>query len=144
MKEDGKKIFGLMAGVVYVIFGAIQAVVGLGYNAGWIKAIFVPPDIVGGLILVLIGAVFLYGFKELNAGVNEGVAYIYVGILLALVFTAIYLLIMGADALEEYVIKGEGFEDWAPLHDMKPGIYLGILPFAGLLAWRKSLGLSRT
>ncbi len=145
-KEAGKIVFGLIAGTIYVVFGLIQVVVGLGYGSGWTKAIFVPSDIAGGLILVLIGMVFLYGVKELNAGINEGVAYIYVGILLALGFTAIYLLIMGADALEAYAIRSEDFEDWAPLDDMKPGIYLGLLPFAALLAWRHKFslkGLSR-
>ncbi len=54
---------------------------------------------------------------------------VYFGIILALVFAGIYVLVIGANALEAYVILSKYFEGWrTPLDDMKPGIYMVILP----------------
>ncbi|MHC1597298.1 MAG: hypothetical protein ACXQT3_03165 [Methermicoccaceae archaeon] len=141
MSEDNrdKKVFGAIAGGLYVAVGLIQLFVGLGYGSWWTAALLIPADAVGGMILILIGAVFLFGFKELSAGINEGVAYIYVGVMLALVFTTIHLLIMGADVLEAYVIQSEDFLGWTPLDDMKPVIYLGVLPLMAAFAWKDKL-----
>jgi len=135
-ENRSKMLFGCIVGSLYVLFGLIQLLVGLGYGSGWTDAMFIPADLVGGLILILIGTVFLYGFRELNAGLDGGVAYIYVGLMLALVFTTLYLLMMGADALEAYVIQSEDFLGWTPLDDMNPIIYLGVLPLIGGVAWK--------
>lgn len=138
--------FGLIVGPLYIIFGFIQLAVGLGYSSGWTDALYIPKDIIGSLILVLLGAIFLYGVKELNEGTDEGVSFVYVGIFLALLWVVVYLLVMSASALEAYMLKSEDFEEWVPADDMKPGIYLGILPLIGFLAWRHKFsfrGLSK-
>jgi len=135
--------FGLIIGILYILFGIVQIIVGLGFGSEITKSILIPNDVLGGFILVLLGAVFLYGVKELNRGINEGVAYVYVGIFLALIFLVIYLLIMAADAIEKYIIVSEDFLTWTPLDDMKPGIYLGILALIGFLIWRKKFHLSK-
>ncbi len=139
--NKGKMTFAAVAGIIYLMFGILQLAVGLGFGSGLTDAMFIPEDFIGGFILLVIASVFLYGFRELRAGIDEGAAYLYVGILLALLFVAIYLLVMGADALGAHVIGSEDLEGWVPLDDMRPGIYLGILPFLGYLAWRSRFTL---
>ena len=139
VENKNKMVFGMLAGVAYALFGVIQIIVALDLELPFISALaetmFIPKDIVGGFILVLIGVVFVYGLKELHAGINEGVAYIYVGIFFALIFLAIYLLIIAANAMEAYMILNPEFATWSPADDLKPGIYLGIIPLLGFILW---------
>ena len=134
--------FGLIVGILYFIFGALQIIVGLGFDSQLSDALFIPKDIIGGFILVLIGVIFFFGFKELRAGISEGAAYIYIAIFLALIFVVIYLLIIAANAIEAYVLINEDFTDWSPTDDLKPGIYLGLLPFIGFIIWRSKFSLA--
>lgn len=140
-KNKGKMVFGSIVGSLYIIFGVLQIVVWFGLETEISEVLFIAPDIFGGFVLIVIGAVFLYGFKELNVGINEGVAFVYFGILLSLVFAVVYLLIMGADALGAYALGMEDFEGWTPLDDVKPGLYLGILSLLGYLVWRDKFTL---
>ena len=128
-KENrSKMVFGIIVGVLYLAFGFIQLIVGLGIRSKLTESLFIPNDIIGGFVLVLIGIIFLFGVKELYEGLNEGVAYIYVGILIALVFMIIYSLIIVANAINTYVLINEDFSNWTPSEDMRPGIYLGVIP----------------
>ena len=136
-------LFALLAGILYAITGLIQIVAGFGLEIGLTDALFIPADIFGGFILLVIGSVFLFGVKELNEGLNEGVAYVYVGIILALVFAGIYVLVIGANALEAYVILSDDFEGWTPLDDMKPGIYIAIIPLIAYFSWKSKMSLAR-
>jgi hypothetical protein len=138
-----KKVFGMLIGTLYVLFGLLQILAGLGLATETFESLYIPGELFSGFVLLVIGAVFLYGFKELSAGVNEGVAYIYVGILLALIFVLIYLFVMGANALETYVVESEDFEGWTPLDDMRPGLFLGIFPLFGFLKWKSKFTLKR-
>ncbi len=117
---------------------------GLNLSSEFTDALFIPNDIIGGLILVLIGIIFFIGVKELISEINDGVAYIYFGIFLALIFVIIYLLIIVANAIEAYVIVSDDFSTWTPLDDLKPGLYLGLLPFIGLIVWKSRFTLNRT
>ena len=125
--------FGSIVGLLYLIFGAIQIIVGFGFDSELSEAIYIPKDIIGGFILMLIGIIFFFGVKELRAGIGEGVAYIYIGIFLALIFVVIYLLIIAANAIEAFVLVNEDYIGWSPVDDLKPGIYLGLLPFIGYI-----------
>jgi len=140
-ENKNKMVFALAVGIIYILFGIIQIIVGLGLVSDITSALFIPADIFGGFVLLVIGAVFLYGYKEMKAGIHEGVAFVYFGIFLSLVFVIIYLLIMGADALSAYGMGMEDFEGWTPLDDVKPGLYLGILPLIGFLAWKDKFTL---
>jgi hypothetical protein len=138
-----KMMFALVVGILYVIFGIIQFLGGLGLSAEWIDMLLIPPDLFGGAIVVLIGAIFLYGVKELKNGIREGVSYVYVGILFSLGFFIVYLLIMGADAISAYGLGSEDFIDWTPLDDMRPAIYLGLLSLLGFLVWRNKFTMNK-
>jgi len=133
---DNRVVFAAVVAVLYLFFGLMQIVAGIGYESGLNEALFVPADIMGGFMLMVVGFIFLFGVKELNSGVGEGVAYLYVGIVITLVLAGIYLLIMGSDALSAYGLGSEDFDGWTPLDDLKPVIYLAVLPFLGFLKWR--------
>jgi len=141
-KNKNKIAFGTITGALYSIFGFIQIIVGFGLSSRITEIFYIPNDIIGGAILILIGVLFFLGVKELREGINEGVAFIYMGIFLALVFTVIYLLIMAADAIETYVLISEDFTGWRPLYDLRPGIYIGVLPFIGFMIWRNKFSLT--
>jgi len=137
-KNKEKEMFGLMIGFIYIVFGFLQAVVSM----GMVTILFIPAKPVGVLVLFVIGAVFLTGYRELNKGIREGVAYIHVGIMLSLLFSFIYILILFAGALETYILKNEDFENWTILDGMRPELYLGLLSLLALFKWRKDFSLS--
>jgi hypothetical protein len=142
-ENSDKMVFGLMVGILYMLFGMLQFIVGIGFNSKVTTAMFIRGDIIGGLILVLFGIVFIFGYRELRRGISEGVAYIYIGIFLALIFLLIYLLMIVANALEAYLILSEEFSGWTPLDDLNPGIYLGIISLIGFIIWRNKFSLAR-
>ncbi|MHC1576248.1 MAG: hypothetical protein ACXQTE_02735 [Methanosarcinaceae archaeon] len=141
MANKNKMFFALAAGILYVLFGCMQIVAQFGIKTGLAELLLIPGDIFGGLCLVVIGAVFLYGAKELNSGMNMGVSYVYVGILMSLVFMAVYVLIIGASLLEVYLIQNEDYLEWRIIDDIRPGLYLGLLSLAGYVAWRGRFSL---
>ena len=129
---EEKLIFGLVAGLAYTLFGILQALVCVGV----VEFPFVPGEPVGVLVLMILGAVFLSGYRELREGTDEGVAHIHVGLLLSLLFGVLYLLILGADALETYLLKSEDFAGWTPRDGMRPELYLALLSLMGIYIWR--------
>jgi len=139
--RNGKMMFGITAGVLYILFGLAQFIMGFGFSSDITSSIFIHGDIIGGLILVLIGVVFIFGFREMLRGISEGVAYIYIGIILGLIFLLIYLLIIIANAAEVYLIMSDEFSNWSPVNDLNPGIYLGILSLIGFIIWRRKFSL---
>lgn len=126
----------MVAGILYVVFGILKMLEGFGIETGLTESLLIPGDFFGGFCFVVIGAVFLYGAKELSAGIHMGVSYVYVGILMSLVFMAVYLLVMGADILMFYAVASEDYEGWTIIDSMRPGIYLGFLSLAGYVVWR--------
>ncbi|MDW7731428.1 MAG: hypothetical protein SCH66_03240 [Methanolobus sp.] len=143
MKQDyGSKemTFAALTGVMYTIFGIFQIGEGLGINTGMSDVLFIPGDILGGLSLVILGAVFLYGLKEMLQGINAGVSFVYVGILMSLVFMVVYLLVMGGNMLDSLIVP-EDYEGWNIMEAFRPGIYLGILPLMGILYWKDRFSL---
>ena len=136
-----KILFGSITGIVYIIFGFTQFIISLGVIPFVTNIIFFPRDIIGGVILVLLGAVFWVGVKELKNGFSEGVAYVYVGIFLALLFCVIYIFVFAANAVEVYLIMNEDFSSWTPWDDLRPGLYLVILPLVGYLYWQEKFKL---
>jgi hypothetical protein len=161
---QGKFWFAIIASVLYCFFGLMQIAAGLGIS-GIEGFLFISADIMGGFILLVIGTIFIFGVKEINSGIREGVSYVYVGIVIALLLSGIYLLILGgnafgeaigpvlesdeepaeesaseSDSTEDMASEGEG-DSWSAWDDMKPIIYLGVLPLFGFLFWRNKFTL---
>lgn len=149
MKRDNsrKMLFALLMGSVYVLFGFIQLITGSSKALFGLSTpedigrfvseiLFIPPDAIGGFVLILIGSVFIYGFVEIHSGKEEGIAYVYVGILLSLIFAGIYMLAAFGDILEAYILKNEAFADWSIIDDIRPEIYLGLISSLAYLQWK--------
>ena len=145
-------LFSLFMGSLYMFFGLVQLIVGsskmlLGISGPEIldKAIaqmlFIPPDTIGGLVLILIGCVFIYGFVEIRSGKEEGIAYVYVGLLLSLIFAGIYVLASFGNILEAYLLRNEAFAEWSFLDDIRPEIYLGVISLLAYLRWKDSFDI---
>ena len=139
---DNKEIvFAALGGVLYVLFGLLHIVEGLGIDTGMAGFLFIPGDILGGFCLIVIGAVFLKGLKEMLQGINAGVSFLYVGILMSLIFMAVYLLIMGGNLLDSFIVPDD-YEGWNVMETFRPGIYLGLLSFVGILYWKDRFSLN--
>nr|WP_321496685.1 hypothetical protein [uncultured Methanolobus sp.] len=133
--------FAALAGVLYAFFGLLHIVEGLGIDTGMAGLLFIPGDILGGFCLLVIGAVFLNGLREMLQGINAGVSFVYVGILMSLIFAAVYLLIMGGNLLDSFIVPDD-YEGWSVMETFRPGIYLGLLSLAGILYWRDRFSLN--
>lgn len=131
----GIKIFTLLVSLLYIVFGAIHIAEGIGINTGLSAVLFVSADILGGFSLLVIGTVFFYGFKELNAGMDEGISFVYVGMIMSLVFMVVYALV-GAGTLLDSFLLPEDYADWYIVDQFRPGVYLGIPVLAAFLAWK--------
>ncbi|MEZ5335806.1 MAG: hypothetical protein R2741_11510 [Methanolobus sp.] len=139
-------VFSVITGFLYIILGLLQLSAGLGkvlvepdLHIPLTTLLFIPADIIGAFVLLLIGTVFIYGVMEMRSGIYEGVSYTFVGILIALIFAAIYMLVSTGNMLEAYLLQNEDFIDWTPLSDLRPGIYLAVLPLFAFLKWKDML-----
>jgi hypothetical protein len=128
-------VFAALTGVLYASFGLLNILEGFGIDTGMAGSLFIPGDILGGFCLVVIGAVFLNGLREMLKGINAGVSFVYVGILMSLIFAAVYLLIMGGNLLDSYIVPDD-YEGWSVMESFRPGIYLGLLSLLGILHWK--------
>lgn len=125
---SGLKFFSLLWGILYVAAGLIQVGKGVGLlPASFLSSSLLPAELAGGLVLVVIGAVFFVATFEFSKDSFEGSAYAYVGILLCLVFGILYFLSMVADLINAYILAMEGYEEWTFVDSFKPALYLGIL-----------------
>lgn len=128
--------FTLLWGVIYLAIGSLQILKGAKLLPdNFISANLLPPEIAGGLVLAVVGAVYLYGTLEFSKGSSEGRAYAYVGIVLSMLFGVLYFLTFTADIINAWVLFADGFEQWTPLSDFKPALYLGLFSLAIYTSW---------
>lgn len=139
MEGDGsirtRTAFSFIVGSLYVLLGALQMIAGLGLGDGWSEALLLGGGAMDGAIMVIIGLVFLTGHRELRSGLHEGVAFVYVGILLAMFFLIVQLTQVSASYLGSWTVGGE-WADYSAADTVSPFLYLSPLPLAGLWAWR--------
>ena len=96
----------------------------------------IKPDIFLGLILIIIGIVFLSGIKDLLQKKDEGISHLVVGSLLSIGFGVIYFLIFLAHGAM-FLLGNEDFLTWNALSDFGPPIWLAFLSIpGGLIAWQ--------
>ena len=144
MSDDqlgGKAIFSGIAGGMYVLFGLLQVAAGFGLGDGWSDALLLVGGAIDGVIMVIIGLVFVEGNRELRSGLYEGVAFFYVGVLLALFFLFVQLTQISVSYLGAWTVGGE-WEDYSAIDTVAPFLYLSVLPIVGLLVWRKGFTLA--
>lgn len=133
-------VYSLSIGILYAIFGILEILIGWGVFVGTgvplIQPIelagvnLVPPDVFGGIMLIIIGAVYLTGVRQQGRGEREGLSFLLVGSLLAAVFFVVYVVIMLANGVG-YVFQFEDWLEWTWLDDLRPGIWLFLLALPG-------------
>lgn len=131
--------FSVIAGIAYLFFGVMQIFSGL-----WllpIKTGLFPGDIMGGFVLIIVSFVFFFGVWELKTGIDGGVSYVYVGMVLSLILAAVYLLIMIGSLLSAaWVVLENGDFEWDLFSNLRPIIFLALLSLFAFLSWRKDFG----
>lgn len=125
MRGKAVAAYSLSLGLSYLGMGLLEA---LGSYLK-MRLTFIPHDIFGGVVLLVIGGVYLSSMRPLWEGQHEGLAGLLVGTSLALIFGTLYLLVMGANWLS--YLLGD-LEEWRPLADFRPEIWLGPLALPGL------------
>ena len=129
-----KRIVAGIFGILYLTFGMTETLSGL---VPWIAdraaAYLVPADIIGGLVLCIVGAVYLSALHRFVNGSGSGQAYLYVAMALSVIFGTVALLSRGALGAD-LLLFGDG-EPWSPLALLVPMVWLAVLPAAGLSIW---------
>lgn len=133
-------VYSFVIGTLYTIFGILEILIGWGEFVGTgvplIQPIelagvnLVPPDVFGGIMLIIIGAVYLTGVGQQGRGEREGLSFLLVGSLLAAVFFVVYVVIMLANGVG-YAFQFEDWLEWVWLDDLRPGIWLFLLALPG-------------
>jgi hypothetical protein len=134
---------GLVLGILFCIFGILQLFISAGFLSTLQSILYIPSDVIGSFILILTGIIFLYGVFELNKGIVEGSAYIYVGIIFSLFFMGIYLLSMLINGVQAYTLNDPKLQPWSPLNDLRPAIYLGLISLIVLIKWRERISIKQ-
>lgn len=140
-KKIGKQlsVYSLGIGLVYLVFGLLELIRGLSeaFSLEWaitdISTALVYPDMFSGITLTIIGLIFLFGIRPQWKASKDAASYLAVGTLLATVFFAVYLAIMGAHAIgagvyhvvpEAYADIFADWADWTWINDMRAGIWM--------------------
>jgi hypothetical protein len=136
-------LYSTLIGAIYLIFGLLELTRGFSEAFGltWeISTVLVSADIFSGLALLIIGIIFLFGVHAQWKGGKDAASYLAVGTLIAAVFLAVYLAIMGAHAIgagfysilpEEYAEVFADWAEWTWIDDLRPGIWLFIFAIPG-------------
>jgi hypothetical protein len=131
----GKRVatYSISMGVLYLLFGLLEVLNGAGVDgwAGVYETLYVPADLIGGIILLFIAAVYLAGISQQRRGDREGLSFLVVGVLLSTVFFGLYVVIMGANGLG-YLLRFEDWLEWIWLDDLRPEIWLFPLLLPGV------------
>ncbi len=121
MNLRGMGVYALLIGVLCVVFGLLEAALVFMECEIWI-----PRDLFGGLALIVIGAVYLSGVRELLEEKNEGISFLLVGSILIGVFGILHILMIGADWL--MYLLGE-VDEFPVVNALRPEILLFVAAF---------------
>jgi hypothetical protein len=127
MKNEMKGVFAAVMGILYLGCGLLQ--IGSALFPGLAAMEVVPPDILGGFVLCVIGLVFLAGVQGMRSGTPGAVAYLFVGLLLSLAFGLVAFLAIGAGWLET-ALFGD-MSEWSMAELAAPMLYLALGSVAG-------------
>ena len=137
-KDRYLMVFGTALALAYITFGALEILAAFGPGRGLLERLFIQGGVMDGLVLLVIGVVMVFGRREV-----DGQTFVLMGMALAVVFMAIYLLLMGSHVLSLLIFGTEHVEGWAMVDGIRPGIYLGALAAVGVWVWRDRLSLGR-
>jgi hypothetical protein len=142
MSDTAKLVYGAALGALYLVAGALQVLVAVVGPIPGLDAFYLTGNLFGGFVLLVVGAVFLVGARNLARDAGEGAIFVSVGALLSVGFGLVELLALGALGIDAYLV-GE-WAEWSVTDAMNPLLYLAVLGAAGYLAWGRTFlrGLS--
>jgi hypothetical protein len=122
--DDGTwpSILALVAGFAYCAAGVLQLLA----STGLVGPVIGFTDFLGGLLLVVVAAVFLAGVRPLSRNKKEGYAFIVVGYILAAVLFVLQIMVILTNGLGWIL----GFEDWTGwniYNDITPSLWMFII-----------------
>jgi hypothetical protein len=122
--EDGTwpSILSLIAGLSYASVGVVQLLVSIGL----IGPVTGFTDLVGGVLLIIVAAVFLTGVRPLLREEQEGYAFIAVGYILAAVLFALQILVILTNSLG-WLLGFQNWLDWNIFNDITPSLWMFII-----------------
>lgn len=133
MAPDTKYLFAALFGILYLVFGVTELISALVPGIADLTTPFqVPADIIGGLALCVVAAVYLSALQRFTTGSGNGPAYLYVAMALSTIFGAVALLSLTAQGTDLILF---GDESWNPVALLVPMVYLAIVPALGLSRW---------
>ncbi len=132
MKIKTVKYLTLIFGFLYLIYGIIES---LSYFGRETTVIVSPTgDLFVGFVLLTISVIYLTGFKKALENDFKATSYLYAGSILSIGLAILSLLVIGADAIEAYLLKSEDFIGWSPLDDVTSYLVLGLLSIFAYLS----------
>lgn len=133
MASTTKYVFAVIFGALYFVFGITELVSGLvPYIADLTAPFMIPADIISGLVLCVVAAVYLAALQRFTTGSGNGPAYLYVAMALSAIFGAVALLSLTAQGTDLILF---GDEPWNPVALLVPMVWLAIVPAACLSRW---------
>ena len=141
MKNSITVIFSGIMGALYLVAGVLQ--IGSWVFPGLAAIEVVPPDVLSGFVLCVIGLVFLAGVPGLRSGTPGAIAFLLVGLLLSLAFGLVAFLAISAGWLET-TLFGD-LSEWSAAEMAVPMLFLAPGSIAGYTAWGRDFfrGIAR-
>lgn len=136
--------YALAISILYLAFGMIEIIVGIGVGIVAIPSLTVGEisNVFSGFVMLIIGVTFFKAVEKLWSFFEEGktgMAFLYVGSLLAAAFGGIYLALMGANWIEFFILQSEDFIGWTFLNDFRPEIWLFLITLPALIYLRSKI-----
>ncbi|GAA5263270.1 hypothetical protein [Methanocalculus sp.] len=145
MSEYRKQLFAGFLGLLYLTTGLAAFIALISPEIELFALLGISGDPAMGFISIIIGLTLIFGYRELSKGIHEGVAYLHVGIALALVFGLIWLLSTGAGFATLAIFEGEEITFEMIREAIVPQLYLAVIALFGFIVWGRefSAGLLR-
>ncbi|MCT8337059.1 hypothetical protein FKB36_06000 [Methanoculleus sp. Afa-1] len=142
MSDTAKLVYGAALGALYLVAGALHILVAVVGPIPGLDALPLTGDPLAGFVMLVVGAVFAAGARNLARDAGEDAIFVSVGVLLSVGFGLVELLALSAAGLDAYLLGGGA--GWSVAGLVSPLLYLAVFGAAGYLAWgRKFLrGLS--
>jgi len=128
LPDDNKwaSFFTLAIGIAYLTIGVVQVLSSLQL----ISPLVGFSDVVGGVLLIIVAAVFLTGVKPLSENNQEGYAFIAVGYILAALLFGLQVLVILTNALG-WFLHFEDWLAWSVWSDITPSLWMFIILMTG-------------
>jgi len=123
------RAYMVVLALITLILGIAEIACGFGLELS-LPMPYIPSDIFGGFALLVISATFSKGALS-----EEPRAHLYIGSILLAIFGLLYILVFLANGLDSVILG----EEWQPLGDIRPEMFILLLSIPGLLSVRKKL-----